>query len=134
MDDNKSSSTNPSSAGSPTGKTGSEVLDELRELGLNLRSLLQSAWESDERKKLQGEIETGLNDLYNTLHQAAKDFSEGPTGQTLKSDLEDLGQRIRSGEVETKVRSEVLSALRAANEGLKKTSTSKTPPPPDASA
>jgi len=134
MSENQTTPSTPSSSDSAAGKAGGEVLDELRELGRNLRSLLQTAWESDERKKMQGEIETGLNDLYNTLHQAARDFSEGPTGQTLKSDLEDLGQRIRSGDVEAKVRSEVLSALRAANEGLKKASTAKTPPPPDANA
>ena len=130
MEENPNPSNPSSGADSAAGKAGSDVLDELRELGRNLSSLLQSAWESDERKKLQSELESGLNDVYNSLRQAAKEFSEGPTGQTLKTDLEDLGQRIRSGEVEVKVRSEVLNALRAANEELKKAST-KTPPPPE---
>jgi 5'-deoxynucleotidase YfbR-like HD superfamily hydrolase len=103
-------------------KQASDILDELRELGQNLRTLLQSAWESDERKKLQQEIETGVNDLYASLSQAVNEFSSSSTGQALKSDLEDLGERIRSGEVETKVRSEVVSALRAANDSLKKAS------------
>ena len=102
-------------------KKSSEILDELRELGENLRSLLQSAWESDERRKMQQEIETGLNDLYTSLSQAVKEFSDSPTGQNLKSDLEDLEERFRTGEVETKIRAEVISALHAANEGLKNT-------------
>jgi hypothetical protein len=118
----------------PSPKPSGEVLDELRELGRNLRALLQSAWESDERKKLQGEIETGLNELFSNLSQAAQDFSASPTGQTLKSDIEDLSQRIKTGEVETKVRAEVLNALRAANEGLKNASTPKPPPPPQGEA
>lgn len=117
-----------------TGSEGksSEILDELRELGQNLRSLLQSAWESDERKKMQHEIETGLNDLYTDISQTVKDFSESPTGQDLKSDLEDLGERIRTGEVEAKIRSEVVSALHAANESLKNTGP-KEPAPKDGS-
>jgi hypothetical protein len=111
---------NPNSDTSPVDeKPAGDILDELRELGLNLRNLLQSAWESSERKKFQQEIETGVNDLYANLSQAVKDFSNSPAGQNLKSDLEDLGERIRSGEVETKVRTEVVSALRAANESLK---------------
>ena len=118
MDEN----TKPKSETNPTDPNQtSEILEEMRELGRNLRSLLQSAWESDERKKLQEEIEYGLNDLHSSLSQAAKDFSESSTGQALKSDLEDLGERIRTGEIETKVRSEVVTALRAANDGLKKT-------------
>lgn len=122
MDEN----TQPNPESRPAGeKQTNEVIEELRALGLNLRSLLQTAWESEERRKLQGEIETGLNDLQANLSQALKDFSNSPTGQTLKSDLEDFGERIRSGEVETKVRTEVLSALRAANEGLKKASEPK---------
>ena len=115
---------------SGSGQSG-EIVTELRELGQNLRTLLQTAWESAERKKLQTEIETGLNDLFSNLKQATKDYNESPSGQALKSDLEDLGQRIRSGELETKVRNEVLNALRAANTGLKESTTSKPAAPSD---
>ena len=115
---NDTMKSNPDTGTAETKQPG-EVMQELRELGQNLRALLQSAWESDERKKMQGEIETGLNDLFASLSQAAKDFSESPTGQTLKSDLQDVQERIRTGEVETKIHSEVVSALRAANECLR---------------
>jgi len=100
-----------------------DLLDELHNLGNNLKALLQSAWESEERKKTQKDIETGLNELAKTLSQAANEFTQSPTGQTLKADLQDLQQRIQTGEVETKVRTEVVSALRTANEGLKKATT-----------
>jgi hypothetical protein len=105
-----------------------ELLDELHNLGKNLKELLQTAWQSEERKKTQKDIETGLNELANTLSQAANEFTQSPTGQTLKADLQDLQQRIQTGEVETKVRTEVVSALRAANEGLKKATTGVKPP------
>ena len=113
---------------SNTTPPSNDLLDELHNLGNNLKALLQSAWESEERKKTQKEIETGLNELAKTLSQAANEFSQSPTGQTLKADLQDLQQRIQTGEVETKVRSEVVSALRAANEGLKKATTGVKPP------
>jgi hypothetical protein len=101
-------------------KTSSELLDELRELGNNLRNALQTAWDSEERKKFTKELETGLNELGTTLSQATKDFGESPTGQTLKEDVKDFQERVRTGEVEAKVRSEVLGALRTANSELKK--------------
>jgi signal recognition particle GTPase len=105
-----------------------DLIDELHNLGKNLKELLQTAWEREERKKAQKDIETGLNELAKTLSQAANEFSQSPTGQTLKADLQDLQQRIQTGEVETKVRTEVVSALRAANEGLKKAATGVKPP------
>jgi DNA-binding SARP family transcriptional activator len=108
-----------------------DLLDELHNLGKNLKELLQAVWEKDERKKAQKEIETGLNELAKTFSQAANEFSQSPTGQTLKADLKDINQRIQTGEVEAKVRTEVVSALRAANEGLKKATTGVKPPKAD---
>lgn len=110
-----------------TEASSGEILDELHNLGKNLKDLLQSAWESEERKKAQKEIETGLNDLLRTLSQTANDFAQSPTGQTLKADIEDLHQRIQTGEVEKKVRDEVVTALRMANEGLKKAAAGNQP-------
>jgi len=97
-----------------------DVAEELRNLANNLKETLSTAWESEERKKLQGEIETGLADVVNTLSQAASEFKKSPAGQQLKKDAEDIHQRIRSGEFETKARSELLNALRLVNIELEK--------------
>lgn len=108
----------------------SELLDELRALGNNLRGLLNSAWASEERRRLQQELEAGLSDLKTTLNQAANEFQNSPTGQTIKEDITDFNQRLRTGEVEATVRREVLGALRLANDGLKKAADHLNNPPP----
>lgn len=110
----------------PGGTQTGDIREELRELGRNLSALLQSLWESEERKRVQQEIETGLKDVSKSM----QDLANSPTGQTIKADLNELGERLRTGEVEEKVRKEVLNALRMANEGLKKASASKEPPEP----
>ncbi|MBN2148932.1 MAG: hypothetical protein JW726_16205 [Anaerolineales bacterium] len=96
-------------------RPASEIVEELRMLGQNIKDALSTAWQSDERKKVSQEIETGLAELGTQLSQAAKDFADSPTGQTLKADVEDFNQRLRSGEVESKVRNEVLGVLRTVN-------------------
>jgi hypothetical protein len=98
----------------------SSVGDELRALGENLVAALREAWGSPERQKLQDEIETGLVDLGSSLKQAVTDFETSPTGQKMKADVEDLGERVRSGEVEGKIRSELLQALQTVNNELEK--------------
>jgi signal recognition particle GTPase len=119
------SENNPNENKSPNDNIG----EQLNELGKNLRDALQTAWESEERRKLQKEIEDGLANLGASLSQASKDFSNSPTGKTIKEDVEDLHERWRTGEVGTKARSEIMEALRKVNEELQK-ATRKNPPPP----
>ena len=106
-----------------------DLVDELHALGDNLRQVLASAWDSPERLRLQQDLEKGLADISSSLNKAATDFQSSPAGQAIKEDLADFNERLRAGQVESAVRREVLSALRLANEGLKKAAERiKTPP------
>lgn len=105
-----------------------ELADELRNLGHNLKGILQTAWESEERRKLQNEIQAGLAELQKTV----ADFATSPTGQRLKAEAQDLGGRVRSGQVESQLRSDLLAALRTINAELQKASKKgKDAPPSD---
>jgi len=95
-----------------------DLASELRNLGENLRGLFASAWDSEDRKRLQEEIEGGVVDLTDSLRSAAKDFSKSETGRQLQEDVRDLGDRVRSGEVESKVRQDLTEVLRKVNEEL----------------
>ncbi len=98
----------------------SDIAEELRILGKNLKDALQSAWDSEERKKLQSEIQAGLADLGVTLNQASDDFKRSQAGQQFKEDMADFRRRVHSGEVSTKVHDELINALRLANIELSK--------------
>lgn len=94
----------------------------LHKLGENLLQTLQAAWDSPERKKLQQEIEDGLNDITQTVERQVEDFKQSPTGQQLKADIDDLRERVRSGEAESQLRQELLKALQTINTELEKAS------------
>ncbi len=93
-----------------------ELVDELRNLGHNLKGMLQAAWASEERRKLQNEIQAGLVELQKTV----ADFAASPAGQRLKAEAQDLGGRVRSGQVESQLRNDLLAALRTLNAELEK--------------
>ena len=112
---------------------GDDIGEQLNELGKNLRDALRTAWESDERRKLQQDIEVGLTNLRDSLNEAAMDFSNSQAGQNLKEDVKDLHERWQTGEVGSKVRSEIAEALRTVNQELQKTSQKSQPPPTDKS-
>jgi hypothetical protein len=125
---NESNQNDPS--GAPQTPDPGDLINELRTLGNNLKDAMQAAWESPERKRVQQEIEVGLSELGATLSQVASDLHDSPARQRFHEDLEDLKQRVRSGEVETKIQSELLAALRAANAELEKAIRRNPPPPP----
>lgn len=97
-----------------------DLNQEFRNLGKNLATALQAVWESPERKRLQQDLETGLKELGTTLRQEVNTFSESPTGQRVKSEVQDVSQRVKSGEVQQKIRDELVSALQALNSQLEK--------------
>jgi len=100
--------------------------DEFRNLGNNLKDIFKTAWESAERKKFQQEIEAGLNEIGKSLNQAVTEIKDSPAGQQFKEDARDLHERMRSGELESKARSELLSVLQQINTELQKVVSPKT--------
>lgn len=93
---------------------------EFRKLGQNLVDTLRTAWNRPERQKLQSELESGLKELEETLRRETAHLVESPTGQRIKEEVEDLRERIRSGQVEAKARQELLKALQTVNAELQK--------------
>jgi chromosome condensin MukBEF ATPase and DNA-binding subunit MukB len=94
--------------------------DELHNLGKNLSDFLRAAWASEERKRVQQDIESSLTELGKTIDKAANDFSASETGQRLKSDIHDFQKRVETGEVQQKARRELLEALKKVNQELTK--------------
>lgn len=125
-------------------KKEEDLTNEFRILGETLVEAIRTAWERPERKRLQEELESGLTELGATLRQESESFRESPTGQRLKSEFDDLQERIRSGEAESRLRMELIGALRTINTELRKATErwtnpanqsespeSPTPPPAD---
>jgi hypothetical protein len=96
------------------------LAEEFRNLGKNLASTLQTAWDSSERKRLQQEISTGLNELGATLNREAQKFNESETGQRFKAEAKEFEERLHTGEVQDKVRLELVNAMRTLNTELEK--------------
>ena len=96
------------------------LADAFRQLGENLVQTLRTAWDTPERKKLQQEVEESLVDLSAAVKNELHSFNESQTGQRLKSDMDDLRDRVRSGETETQVRQELLKAIQLVNTELEK--------------
>jgi hypothetical protein len=106
----------------------SDLSAELRALGHNLKTAAKTAWESEESRRLQQEIKTGLAALEAGLREASGELSSSETRQRVRSEVHEMGERFRGGQVETQLRSNLLAALRTVNAELKKASESTSEP------
>jgi hypothetical protein len=97
-----------------------DLSTELRELGRNLKLAARTAWESEESRRLQQELKNGLAALEGGLREASSELTSNETRQRVRNEAHEFGQRVRSGQVETQLRSDLLAALRRVNAELKK--------------
>jgi len=105
---------------SQEGSSSGDLASEFQELGNNLKNIFVSAWESEQRKNLQKELEEGFSELGDSLKQTAEEIHDSDAGQRVKAEAEDLRDRVRSGEVETKIREDILAVLHKVNSELGK--------------
>jgi hypothetical protein len=96
-------------------KPESSLTEEFRSLGKNLIDAAHATWDSPERQKLQKEIEDGMLEFRDAVNKEAEHWNESPTAQRLRADAENLGERVRSSEIEGKIRDELLIVLKSAN-------------------
>jgi len=97
-----------------------EIRDEFRRLGQNLKAVFQGAWDSEERVQLQQDLESGLHELGDSIGSILTDIENSDTGRKLKADAAAFQDRIASGELEQKARSELQHALDLANRELER--------------
>jgi hypothetical protein len=93
---------------------------ELKKLAENLKLTIRTAWESDERKQVTKGIEEGLTELSQSLEEVTRDIRTSETAQRIREDLQDFQNRVTTGEVETKLKSEFVASLKLVNDELEK--------------
>jgi hypothetical protein len=99
-----------------------DLRDEFHNLSQNLKNIINTAWESEERKKVQSDIHTGLDDLSNAITKMIDEFQASEVGKQVVQEVDDFGERLRSGEVRDQAREGILSALKKMNIELEKAS------------
>ncbi len=102
----------------PDSKQSKSVENEFERLGENLRKAVEEAWQSEERKRISQDLQAGIEEFAEALNRTAKDFIESPTGQKMRTEVDDFSRRVQEGEVADKVESELLTVLDRLNQKL----------------
>ena len=95
-----------------------DMAAQFRELGENIKSFFQTAWESEESQNFRQELQNGLNEFGRVTNEAVDEFKTSETGQKLKAEADDFINRVETGEVEEKARAEISKVLNFINDEL----------------
>lgn len=99
---------------------GTTFEEEFRRLGDNLKENIEAFWDKPENQEFRQEIKSGLVHLGDTVDNLIQDFNESPEGQRIQAEVQEFESRLRSGEVEEKIRQDVLKILGMMNTELEK--------------
>lgn len=105
----------------------STIRDEFNELGQNIRDVFGNAWDSQEKQDLQIDIKNGLNEFGDSLSKLSDDLHIKDLTKKVVDGVGGIGDRVRSGELEDKTRTDILRALQNINKSLTKVSSKFTP-------
>ncbi len=94
--------------------------EQFETLGRNLVEALRTAWEAPESRRAREEVITGLNDLGTTLKREAENLAAHPVAQKVQKNVGEVGEKLRTPEVQEKVRKEMIGALQTVNTELQK--------------
>ncbi len=97
-----------------------KVQAEFHRLGKNIREAVEAAWASEDRQRISQQIESGLNEVGDVISQSAQEFTESDSAQRIREDIEDISERIRSGEITRKLEADLITILQSVNVEIEK--------------
>jgi chaperonin cofactor prefoldin len=112
------------SAGQDAGKDSvQQMMGELSNLVNRFGEVLQAAWQSDDRKRVEGELRTGLNSLAESVDKAVQDIKASDETKDIQHKVGDLGEKVAKSSIVQDIAGIFASAAKAVSEQMAKVAT-----------
>ena len=114
---------------------GRDVVEELKGLGKQFAETLQSAWNSEERQKVESESREGMQSVVNEVDKAIRQVKESDVAAKVKEEATEAKTKVESSDLGRKARDGFAQGLQWLSEELGKLASQFTPkekqPPTD---
>jgi hypothetical protein len=100
------------------GKQGPDVAAEFQKLGYQLGETLQSAWESEERKRIETEVREGVHSFVAEIDKVLQGIKANEVTNKLKEDAVGAKFKVEESELGQKTRDGIVEGLRWLSVGL----------------
>ena len=109
-------------AGDRQQKEYQDLLDELARLSDKVVQVVQAAWSSPERQRMQEDVRKGVNSVAKNLEQSIKRAGESPAAQDLREQTkdvaEDINERMQRSDVVKDLTTGLAQGLRSLGDKL----------------
>jgi hypothetical protein len=107
--------------------TEADIAEELKNLGRQLADTLRTAWNSQERQKLESEIRRGVKSFADEVGKAVHEIKESPPAQRAREEASQIRIKVESGEVGHRAKSNMAQSLHWLSVELERLSKQFTP-------
>ena len=125
QNDNKSTETNSTDSANQTQANqdaGQELIDELTRLGQKFVDVVEVAWNSEQRKKIEEDLRTGLVTVAGTLEDGFKRVSSTKEAQEAVNAAEEVAEKVRTSKIASELSGALAQGLRALSDQMEKLS------------
>ncbi|MCL4261608.1 MAG: hypothetical protein KJ069_00260 [Anaerolineae bacterium] len=111
-----------------TSGTPVDVTAELRGLGRQLVETLQTAWNSEERQRMEKEVREGMRSFADEIDKAIQEVRASEATVKIKTEASQAAEKVQSSEAGQKARVSFAKSLQWLSEELGNLATKFTPP------
>lgn len=104
-----------------------DLAAEFAALGKKFAEALGTAWNSEERMKLQEDLQDGLNRFTSEVDEALTKVRESDGAKKVQAGVQRAAEDVKSGKAAHEVRRGLVTALRSVSEALDRMAGSFTP-------
>ena len=105
-----------------------DVADELKRLGRQFAETLQTAWNSEERIRIENEVREGVKSFVGEVDRVFQEAKDSPAAGKVREEASEIKDRVEASDIGNKARSGFVQGLQWMSEELGKLATKFTPP------
>jgi len=105
-------------------KLGENLVEELNRLGNKFAEVIQVAWQSEQRKKIEQDLRNGLSSLATNLEEGVKQVAESEQAKELLNKAEDVAgtvaEHVQKSKFAQELADNLINGLRSLTEEIDK--------------
>jgi NCAIR mutase (PurE)-related protein len=118
-EEQKSQASNPT-PNATKGTDGKELIDELTLLGQKFVEVVEAAWNSDERRKIEKDLRTGLVSVASSLEDGIKRVSNSKEAKDAVNAAEDVADKVLKSKIAAELSDVLADGLRSLSTQMDK--------------
>ena len=118
--------------GAKTAHATTDLMDEFKRLGRQFGDTLQSAFNSEEARRMETELRAGMRTFADEVERVFREAKDSPAASRVKEEATAAKERVETGDVGRKAQEGIVGGLRWLSDELEKLANQFTPatPPP----